>query len=151
MPKPAFSVRPADFADAADADAVLSVRRTVFIEEQEVPESLEIDGLDNECQHAVAFDEAGEAIGTARLMPQGRIGRVAVLKKWRKRGVGAAMMQVLLKEADRRGFGEIELHAQTWTTGFYESLGFEIAGEEFLEAEIPHRRMVRHLRQHGNF
>ncbi len=138
-----FTTRLASFADPDDAAAVHEVRRVVFIEEQKVPESLEIDGLDAECVHALAFDEAGEPIGTARLMPHGRIGRVAVLASWRKRGVGAAMMRILLEEADRRGFEEIELHAQTWTIGFYETLGFKVAGEEFLEAEIPHRRMVR--------
>ena len=115
----------------------------MFIEEQNVPESLEIDGLDGDCTHALAFDETGNPIGTARLMPQGRIGRVAVLAPWRKRGVGAALMRVLLEEADRRGFEEIELHAQSWTIGFYESLGFVAEGDEFLEAEIPHRHMKR--------
>jgi len=138
-----FTTRLASFSDPEDAAAILEVRRVVFIEEQEVPESLEIDGLDDECVHALAFDEAEKPIGTARLMPHGRIGRVAVLAPWRKRGVGASVMRVLLEEADRRGFDEIELHAQTWTIGFYETFGFAVAGEEFLEAEIPHRRMVR--------
>lgn len=143
MTPPTFNVRLADFSDDDDAAAILGVRREVFIDEQQVPESLEIDGLDGECVHALAFDVEARPIGTARLMPHGRIGRVAVLAPWRKRGVGAKVMRVLLAEADRRGFEEIELHAQSWTIGFYESLGFEIAGEEFLEAEIPHRRMVR--------
>ena len=143
MTPPPFTVRLADFSEDEDAAAILGVRREVFIDEQQVPESLEIDGLDGECVHALAFDAEERPIGTARLMPHGRIGRVAVLAPWRKRGIGAAVMRVLLNEADRRGFEEIELHAQSWTIGFYESLGFEIAGEEFLEAEIPHRRMVR--------
>lgn len=143
MTPPPFTVRLADFSDDDDASAILGVRREVFIDEQNVPESLEIDGLDGECVHALAFDLETRPVGTARLMLHGRIGRVAVLAPWRKRGVGAEMMRVLLNEADRRGFEEIELHAQSWTIGFYESLGFEIAGEEFLEAEIPHRRMVR--------
>ena len=147
IPSSAFSVRLADFLILPDADAILAVRRTVFVEEQAVPESLEIDGLDETCQHVLAFDTSNRAIGTARLMPHGRIGRVAVLADWRKRGVGAALMRTLLAEADRRGFAEIELHAQTWTIGFYETLGFLCEGDEFLEAEIPHRRMVR--RQHG--
>ncbi len=147
LPPLPFTVRLADFADPADAGAILGVRRSVFIEEQNVPEALEVDGLDGGCAQALAFDrETGRPIGTARLMPHGRIGRVAVLADWRKRGVGAALMRTLLVEADRRGFEEIELHAQTWTIGFYESLGFAVAGDEFLEAEIPHRRMVRRRR-----
>ena len=137
------TVRLADFGNPSDAEAILAVRREVFIEEQEVPESLEIDGLDGDCVQALALDPEGGAVGTARLMPQGRIGRVAVRKPWRKRGIGAALMRLLLDEADRRGHGAIELHAQTWTIGFYESLGFVAEGEEFLEAEIPHRRMIR--------
>ncbi len=138
-----FSVRTAVFTDPSDADAIMSVRREVFIEEQKVPESLEIDGLDVDCLHVLAVDEDGKPIGTARLMPHGRIGRVAVLASWRRRGVGAAVMRTLLEEADRRGFEEIELHAQTWTIGFYETLGFVAEGAEFLEAEIPHRHMTR--------
>lgn len=140
---PQFTARLASFSDPDDAAAVLEVRRIVFINEQNVPETLEIDGRDSECLHALAIDQGGKPIGTARLMPHGRIGRVAVLAAWRKRGVGAAVMRALLEEADRRGFDEIELHAQTWTIGFYESLGFIAEGGEFLEAEIPHRRMTR--------
>ena len=142
------TVRLADFANASDAEAILAVRREVFIEEQDVPESLEIDGLDKHCVQALAFDSESQPIGTARLMPEGRIGRVAVRRAWRKRGVGAALMRLLLEEADQRGHAQIELHAQTWTIGFYESLGFVAEGAEFLEAEIPHRRMVRQ-RQRG--
>lgn len=144
-----YSVRIAQFTDPADAKAIFAVRREVFIVEQEVPEAIELDGLDSSCTQALAFDEeSGTPIGTARLMPEGRIGRVAVLKARRQQGIGAALVRCLLDEADRRDLGEIELHAQTWTIGFYEKLGFVADGPEFLEAEIPHRRMVRQ-RQRG--
>ena len=138
------TVRLANFRDPADAEAIFAVRREVFIIEQAVPEEIELDGLDSECVQALALDgESGAAIGTARLMPEGRIGRVAVLEARRKEGIGAALVRCLLAEADHRGDPEIELHAQTWTIGFYEKLGFAAEGPEFLEAEIPHRRMVR--------
>lgn len=139
----AYRVRPADFADPADAAAAREVRRVVFVIEQGVPESLEIDGRDAGAVHALAFADDGSAIGTARLLPGGKIGRVAVLAPWRGRGVGAALMRCLLDAADAHGWDEIVLHAQSWTVGFYEKLGFVIEGDEFEEAKIPHRRMVR--------
>lgn len=111
--------------------------------EQAVPEELEIDGRDPDCLHAIAVDAAGEPIGTARLMPEGRIGRVAVVRAWRGSGVGASLMRCLLDEADRGGCAVIELHAQSWTVGFYEKLGFSAEGGEFDEAGIPHRMMYR--------
>ena len=143
----AYSVRKANWN--SDADALMEVRRTVFIEEQNVPPELERDGLDPDCAHVIAIDGNGKAIGTGRLMPEGRIGRVAVLESWRRRGVGAALMRRLVKIAADRGQAEgvLCLHAQSWTIPFYESFGFVADGEEFDEAGIPHRAMV--LRRSG--
>ena len=140
-----YTVRLASWDDADDREAAIAVRRAVFVVEQSVPEEHEIDGLDGDCRHVLAVETAtGRAIGTARLMPEGRIGRVAVLAPWRKRGVGAALLRPLIAEAGRRGQGAgvLHLHAQTWTIGFYESLGFAAEGDEFDEAGIPHRHMV---------
>ena len=145
---PPFTVRLAGWNnDQAD---LYAVRREVFVVEQEVPEELEVDGYDPECLHVLAVDENENAIGTARLLPDGRIGRVAVLKLWRKNGVGTALMQCLIDEAEKhsQGEGDLRLHAQTWTIPFYESLGFIVEGDEFDEAGIPHRPMV--LRRCGN-
>lgn len=118
-----------------------ALRREVFVLEQAVPESLEMDGRDEECVHALAEDLAGMVIGTARLLPEGRIGRVAVRQDWRGRGVGAALMRALMEAADSRGLPVLELHAQSWTVAFYEKLGFVAEGEEFEEAGILHRAM----------
>lgn len=137
-----FTVRLADFASAVDSAAAMAIRRAVFIAEQGVSEALEIDGRDPDCVHALAFAASGEAIGTARLLPEGKIGRVAVVASWRRQGVGAALMRVLMEAAADRGFDRIALHAQSWTVGFYEGLGFVAEGGEFEEAKIPHRRMV---------
>ena len=121
------------------------VREQVFVEEQKVPRELELDEWDECCEHAVACDSRGEAIGTARLQPDGRIGRMAVLGEWRKRGVGSALLEALLERARKRSIRRITLHAQTHAAGFYRRFGFNERGEEFFEAEIPHVEMTLEL------
>ena len=138
-----FRVRLVGWRDAAP---VLSgIRTTVFVGEQNVPPAIEIDGRDPECAHVLAESAAGEAIGTGRLMPDGRIGRMAVLAAWRGRGVGAAMLDALMAEARRRGFREVYLHAQSGAKDFYLRHGYAIEGEEYLEAGIPHIGMRARL------
>lgn len=124
-----------------DNAAVSRIRRTVFIEEQRVPEALEWDGLDEEAVHLLAEDEHGEAIATARMLPDGHIGRVAVLKPWRGRGVGKAMMAFLLGLARKQGHRSVFLDAQVDAIDFYRQLGFHAEGEIFMDAGIPHRHM----------
>src|SRR5882757_7208626 len=89
------------------------VREEVFIEEQKVPRELEWDEWDERSDHAVARDMKGRAIGTARLLPDGRIGRMAVLREWRRSGVGSALLEALLELARRRSMRQLALHAQT--------------------------------------
>lgn len=130
-----------------EAGALLkSVRHAVFVEEQRVPENLEWDGRDPECAHALATDLAGCPIGTARLSPDGHIGRMAVLSGWRRKGIGSALLRLLLFEARKRGYREVRLHAQTHAAEFYAKFGFERSGEEFPEAGIPHVEMALPLR-----
>jgi predicted GNAT family N-acyltransferase len=121
------------------------VREKVFIEEQRVPRELEWDEWDERSDHAVACDAKGQAIGTARLLPDGRIGRMAVFREWRRHGVGAALMQALLRQARGQSMPRVRLHAQTQAAGFYRSFGFSERGEEFLEAGIPHVEMTLEL------
>jgi predicted GNAT family N-acyltransferase len=121
------------------------VREKVFIEEQRVPRELEWDEWDERSDHAVARDLKGRAIGTARLLPDGRIGRMAVLREWRRRGVGAALMEALLGQARVQSMSRVTLHAQTQATGFYRRFGFSERGGEFLEAGIPHVEMALEL------
>jgi predicted GNAT family N-acyltransferase len=136
---PEFRVRLVGWDEAAP---VLSrIRTTVFVGEQGVPPEIEIDGRDPECAHAIAESAAGEAIGTGRLMPDGRIGRMAVLAGWRGRGVGAAILEALMAEARRRGFRETWLHAQSHARDFYARHGYVVEGDEYLEAGIPHVHM----------
>lgn len=140
---PEYTVRLVSW-DAAQA-SLAAVRRAVFIDEQRVPEALEWDGLDPRCVHALAEDAEGRPIGTARLLPDGHIGRMAVLQSWRRKGVGGALLCAMLSEARRRGLRVVHLHAQVHAAPFYERYGFAREGETFLEAGIPHVRMVRNL------
>ena len=121
------------------------VREEVFVEEQRVPRELELDEWDERSDHAVARDSKGQAIGTARLLPDGRIGRMAVLGEWRRRGVGTALLQALLERARTRSMRRVTLHAQTHAAEFYRRFGFNERGGEFLEAEIPHVEMTLEL------
>lgn len=140
---PDFRVRLADWRE--ESGALAGVRTVVFVHEQNVPADLELDGRDAECVHVLARDAAGEPVGAGRLMPDGRIGRMAVLRHWRGRGVGAAMLEALLSEARRRGFAEAYLHSQSHAREFYARHGFEAEGEEYLEAGIPHIAMRARL------
>lgn len=138
-----FTVRNADFA--GDFDAIRSIRETVFVHEQQVPLELEWDDADNVAQHVLAVSSNGTPIGTARLLPDGHIGRMSVLAPWRGRGVGSALLEHLLVEARKRGFTKVFLNAQVQALDFYRRHGFETYGEPFLDAGIPHRSMAREV------
>jgi predicted GNAT family N-acyltransferase len=134
-----FSVSPAKWPE--DAPALREVRTAVFIVEQGVPPDLEWDDLDVDCAHVLARDADGRAIGTGRLLPHRKKGRMAVVQRARGQGVGAAIMQALLAMARERGDAEVELSAQTHALGFYEKFGFVAFGDEYLDVGIPHRSM----------
>jgi predicted GNAT family N-acyltransferase len=132
--------------DWVQAEAlVLPVRTEVFVLEQGVPMEIERDELDPVCRHAIARVPGGRAIGTGRLLPDGHIGRMAVLRTARGAGVGGAVLQALIGEAVRLGMSELALSAQTHALGFYLRHGFEPCGEVFVEAGIAHRAMRRVL------
>ncbi len=124
---------------------IRTIRETVFIFEQAVPEELEWDGLDPLCAHVLARNEQGDAIGTARMQANGTIGRMAVLKDWRGRGVGRVLLHTLLDLAAKQGLTRVTLSAQTHAVGFYKGAGFQVVGEPFMDAGIPHRSMVKDL------
>lgn len=128
--------------DEAEA-RVMPVRTEVFIVEQGVPEEIERDAFDAVCRHAIARDAEGRVVATGRLLPDGHIGRMAVLRAARGAGVGGAVLQALIAEAARRGLREVALNAQTHALAFYRRHGFEAVGEVFMEAGIPHRAMRR--------
>ena len=129
---------------AAQAEAK-RIRFRVFVEEQSVPAELEMDDYDAESLHALAYAD-GRAIGTGRLLPDGHIGRMAVLKEWRGQGAGRAMLRRLIDAARRRGHREVALSAQVHALEFYRAEGFEPEGAAYEEAGIPHQSMRRKLR-----
>jgi len=138
-----YSIRLAAWREAQSL--VAPVREAVFMLEQGVPAELEWDGLDAGALHAVAADASGNAIGTARLLDDGHIGRLAVLASWRRRGVGSAMLMRLIATARERGLRVVRLHAQTHAVAFYARHGFAAEGGEFLDAGIPHLAMRRYI------
>lgn len=118
-----------------------AIRETVFIREQGVPEELEWDEFDDTCRHALALSLSGDAVGCGRILPNGHIGRIAVMKPWRKQKAGTAIMEALLNEARSRGYSMVDVDAQVYAVPFYEGFGFATEGEEFLDAGLPHIKM----------
>jgi predicted GNAT family N-acyltransferase len=136
-----FTVKPI-YWETSQKD-VKAIRNKVFVEEQSVPPALEWDGLDEASYHVLAYAPDGTPIGTGRLLADGRIGRLAVLREWRGKGVGRALLDLLLVIANKMGNDEVRLHAQTQVVGFYRKRGFVRQGKEFMEAGIPHVTMKR--------
>lgn len=126
-------------------EEAFSIRKRVFIEEQGVPEELEIDEFDPSSQHAIAYVDA-LGVGTARLVrqnqQQAQIGRMAVLAAFRKQGIGKALLTSLMSLAQEEGVLELTLHAQVYAIPFYEKFGFIAQGPSYDEAGIPHRNMI---------
>ena len=143
-----FTVRDADYA--ADLAMLRAIREAVFVQEQSVPLALEWDAIDPDCRHALALDEFGAAIGTGRLTPQRTIGRMAVIDRWRGKGVGDALLRHLIALARDNAWPAISLHAQLDAVGFYRKFGFESYGPEYEEAGIRHQSMRLVLDQQAN-
>ena len=124
------------------------VRKQVFVEEQGIPEDLELDEYDMEAMHIVAKD--GERIvGTARVLflaaSQAKLERMAILKPFRHRGIGKSIISFLDEEFKNRGIEQVVLHAQCSAVNFYKSCGFEESGSPFWEAGIKHVKMQKRL------
>jgi len=134
------------------------IRTQVFVEEQSVPADVEWDGKDDSAFHWIAVDDSNTPLGTARMLADGHIGRMAVLKHARNRGVGRALLQKAIEHARTLDIYEAYLYAQTHAANFYLKEGFVIHGDEFMEANIPHLTMRLTLfkqrllgRHSGNF
>jgi predicted GNAT family N-acyltransferase len=130
-----------------DYIAIRGVRFAVFVDEQRIPRELEMDDRDAACVHWLATDERGNAVGTVRLDVEagGKIGRLAVLARERRRGVGRALMESAHELARGRGLSNVWCHAQASAAPFYAGLGYRITGGPFEEAGIEHVRMERDL------
>ena len=114
-----------------------TIRRKVFILEQNIPESDEWDDADENSSH-VLVSEKRDAVGTGRLEATGKIARQAVVAEYRDRGVGTAILKRLIDEAGIRGYDRAFLHAQTQALDFYKKFGFVSEKKAFMEAGIPH-------------
>lgn len=125
----------------------LDIRRKVFVDEQKVDMAEEYDGLDRHALHALAYVD-GRAVGTLRLLRDGdtgKVGRFAVLREYRGRGVGRALLDWVIRVSPSLGLRKLALHAQTHAAAFYEKAGFRVCGPEFMEAGIPHVPMEREI------
>jgi len=130
----------------ADAHvAIHDVRQRVFVQEQGIAADLERDALDPVSAHVLALDADGQPVGTGRLAPDGRIGRMAVLASHRNQGVGEALLEALVQAGRGLGLADLHLHAQLPARDFYARLGFLPEGEVFEEAGIGHQQMRRRL------
>lgn len=131
-------------ATPADLPTVFAVRHEVFVVEQAVPVELERDEDDDTAVHAVA-EQDGAVVGTGRLLPDGRVGRMAVRPGNRGAGVGSALLAFLERAAGARGDTQVELHAQLHARAFYERAGYRAHGGVFDDAGIAHVAMTKQL------
>ncbi len=131
------------FLNENNINIAFDIRTKVFIEEQGIDKDIEIDGTDKDAKNMILIVN-NKPIGTSRLIVienKMYIGRVAVLKEYRKKGYATHMINFLLNEAKNLGYNEVFIHAQTYVKNFYEKIGFKQFGDEFLEANIPHIHM----------
>ncbi len=133
--------------NAKELEDAFSVRRTVFIDEQNVPEEEEIDALEDESTHFVSYmDDSPIAAGRFRIVDgYGKVERICVLKEARKTGSGKAIMNEIEAFALGKGLNKLKLNAQTHAIPFYAGLGYEVVSEEFLDAGIPHKTMIKKI------
>lgn len=127
---------------------LIRLREEVFVLEQGIPMEIELDDDDGRAIHFIA-EVGGVVVGTARLLIEeegGKIGRMAVRKKWRRKKIGAALIGFIKRFARRRGLSQLYLHAQLPAIPFYEGAGFWVRGRTFKEAGLPHRKMIYEIR-----
>lgn len=127
------------------AASLCRVRETVFVHEQGVPPELELDEHDATAVHALAEDTEGRPVGAGRLLPDGHIGRLAVLAEMRGLGLGRALLDTLVDAARQNGHDQAVLNAQVHALDFYLRAGFTVSSEPFMEAGIEHQEMRKPL------
>ncbi|EAR55220.1 acetyltransferase [Photobacterium sp. SKA34] len=132
--------------DSANKESIRLVREQVFIKEQEIDPEIEFDGLDTQAMHVLVVD-GEQPLGTGRILADGHIGRIAIMKAARGQGLGVKVVQALVDYAKQQGYPRVDLGAQTHAIDFYRKLGFTPYGDEFMEANIPHQAMEQMLEQ----
>lgn len=134
-----------------EREQAYKIRRKVFIEEQHVPEELEMDEYDQDVntQHVLLVNHAGQAVGTARFRPAGtgilKVERVAILSEQRGQGGGMMLMNTIEQQAKQSGYHCMKLSAQVHAQKFYEQLGYSTYGDVYLEAGIKHIDMLKKI------
>lgn len=136
------------YAPGEDFPLSREIREEVFVREQEYPIELEFDEADENCWHLVLTDNE-KAIATARLLKLSegvfKPGRIAVLKEYRGKNIGAELLTLIIEKAKEMGAKELHIGAQTYAVGFYEKFGFKTTGEEYMDEHIPHIDMIAYL------
>jgi predicted GNAT family N-acyltransferase len=130
-----------------ELDDAFSIRKIVFVEEQDVPLEEEIDQFEDDAVHFVLYNDE-QAIGAGRFRVvdgYGKVERICVLKEARKTGAGKIIMNGIEDHAHTQGLHKLKLNAQTHAIPFYERLGYEVASEEFMDAGIPHKTMIKEI------
>ncbi len=138
---PDFSTRTANWDD--DKAALMQIRRVVFVEGQNVPASLESDDYDSDSWYVLAELTNGTPIGCARLQPNGKVTRIAVLDEFRRQGIARQMLRDIITLAESNNMNTLYLHAQISAIGLYEQFDFVQSGDQFEEAGIQHVKMTR--------
>ena len=129
---------------ASNTEDICAIRYEVFVDEQNVPVDLEIDGLDGKAKHALAFVD-GVPIATGRILNDGHIGRVSVLKNYRGLGIGKLIIKELIKCAQDMSLEKVWLSSQWHAHSFYLDFGFVCVDEIYKEAGIDHIKMFKVL------
>jgi predicted GNAT family N-acyltransferase len=131
-----------------ELEDAFSVRKIVFVKEQNVPIEEEIDQYENEATHFVMYSDSSSPIAAGRFRVvegYGKVERICVVKEARKTGAGRLMMNAIENFAKDQGLHKLKLNAQTQAIPFYAGLGYSIVSEEFLDAGIPHKTMVKQI------
>ncbi len=130
--------------NAEYAPEIRMIRNRVFTDEQQVDPDLDFDGQDRDALHVLII-YTGKHVGTGRMLNDGHIGRLAVLKEYRGKGLGAAMVAAVVKAAVHNNLNRVYLGAQKQAVGFYKKMGFSVYGEPYTEANIDHVYMEKSI------
>ena len=138
---PSDSIKIVETSWDQSSKEISEVRHKVFVVEQSIPPEIEMDGKDSDCIHFLALKQS-KPIGAARLQKYGKIERVSVLRDYRHKGIGSAIIKMVIEKARNMDIEKIYLHSQMDSKNFYQQLGFFQHGEIFFEADKPHIEMI---------
>ncbi|PWQ97578.1 GNAT family N-acetyltransferase [Leucothrix arctica] len=138
-----FQIRLVTF-EGEDEQSIRAIRESVFVNEQGISADIDFDGLDVKAMHALAYLN-DIVVGIGRMLDDGHIGRIAILKAYRGQKVGSKIVLSLIDDATKKGYSRVYLGSQKHANGFYQRLGFTAYGEEFMDAGIVHISMEKAL------